>query len=402
MRIRFIPFSKLPQSDTCWALIEGPDECVYAAACSEMVPGGTVFIVRYNPRTEELEYLLDVARVVGEPPENQRATQCKIHYSMLINDDGVMYGATHLSGPAVTEVKYNPWGSFNDPERSYVGARMFAYDCASEDVLWTETLIPWEGCRCLAFSHDRNSLYAVGYPRDHFYRFNLRERERQDLGRLGSVNPQTIWLDGSGTAYTTDDYGYLVACPPDEDQLIDTAIKLPHAPYQNGWHNVVYDVVAVPGSEDCVGVAWNLDPYLFRFTPGERPGEGKVLDLGPASPGIEGRVLRGVNTDHAGGLVFNAAGDLMLSVTTPQSESFSDRLSILKCMEIDTGEMEEVCPLVDEDGVHIKYISRAVRVGARHLIMGVVGTVPTGILHVTLDEDLAHGPFESTPRRYWG
>ena len=25
MRIRFIPFEKLPYADTCWALIEGPD-----------------------------------------------------------------------------------------------------------------------------------------------------------------------------------------------------------------------------------------------------------------------------------------------------------------------------------------------------------------------------------------
>ena len=64
MRIRFIPFDKLPYADTCWALIEGPDERVYVAACCERSSGGTVYLLRYDPRTEQLEYLLSTPSLV--------------------------------------------------------------------------------------------------------------------------------------------------------------------------------------------------------------------------------------------------------------------------------------------------------------------------------------------------
>ena len=403
MRIRFIPFEKLPYSDTCWSLIEGPDDCVYAAACNEFAPGGTVFVLRYDPRTEQLDYLIDVAEAVGEPAANGRATQCKIHYSMVVDDDGTMYGATHLSGPAVTEVKYNPWGTFDDPLRSYVGARVFAYDCGAEDVLWTDTLIPWEGCRCVALDRERRRLYAVGYPRDHFYCFDIEKREGRDFGRIGSVNPQAVWLDARGRAYTTDDYGRLVVFDPDQDRLIETDIRAPHASYQDGWHNVVYDVVQVPGSEDVVGVAWNADPCLFRFSPGEEAGTGTMRSLGPASPGIDGWGLRGVNTDHAGGLVFTAGGDLLFGLSVSGEEAgLAGRGCVLKRMNIETGKMENVCTVVDENDVQIGYVSRAVRIGAEHLVLGIAGQLPTGIVHVVLDGELAEGPMAESPRRYWG
>jgi hypothetical protein len=404
VRVSFIPFEKTPYADTCWAVIEGPDERAYVAACCERSAGGTVFLLRYDPRTQELEYLLDVAEAVGCPPGDGRATQCKIHYSMVVHDDGVMYGATHLSGPAVGEVSYNPWATFDDRRRSFVGARLFAYDTRSERVLWTDTLIPWEGCRCMALDRARHRLYVVGYPRDHFYAYDLAAHSRRDLGRIGSVNPQAIWLDSRMRAYTTDDYGRVLAFDPDSDQLLATDLKAPHAPYQDGWHNMVYDVVQVPGSDDVIGVSWNVDPHLFRFSPGPQPGTGAMRDLGPATPGIDGLSARGVNTTHAGGLVFSAGGLLLFSV----SQGFDDgdilphAPAVLKAMDVETGRTREVCVLEGDDGSVIPYVSRAVRIGRQHLVLGTVSRNLAGIAHVVLDGDLADGPYGETPRRYWG
>ncbi len=405
MRIRYIPFEKLPYTDSCWSLIEGPDERVYAAGCNEHSSGGTAFITRYDPRTETLEYLLDVADVVGEPPANGRATQCKIHYSMIVDDDGVLYAATHLSGPAAAELSYNPWGTFNDPLRSYVGARMLAYDIHDEKVLWTDTLIPWEGCRCLALDQDRRCLYAVGYPRNHFYRYDLDTRERTDYGRIGTVNPQAIWLDDRGRAYTTDDAGHVVVFDPDAGRLIDTDVTPPFAPYQNGWHNVPYDVVKVPGADAVAGVNWNVDPYLWRIDHAADPGNATVTDLGPAQPGISGYGDRGANTDHAGGLVFSAGGELFFSVSSRVDEGGDryGRVAKLNLMDMSTGRFREVADIFDDEtGRPIGYISRAVRIGPRDLVMGIVGYRPTGIVHVTLDDELAEGPHDGTLRRYWG
>ena len=402
VRIRFVPFQKLPFSDTCWSLIEGPDEKAYAAACCEHGSGGTVFVCRYDPRAEKLEYLLDVAEVVGLPPTDGRATQCKIHYSMIIDDGGIMYAATHLSGPAVGQISYSPWGTFDDPVRSFVGAKLFAYDIHSEKVLWVDTLIPWEGCRALALDQLNKRLYAVGYPRNHFYVYDIEKRQARDMGRIGSVNPQAIWLDSRMRAYTTDDYGKLLVYDHDQDELLDTDIQAPCARYQDGWHNVIYDVVQVPGTDDVAGIAWNADPHIFRFTPDEKAGTGRMQDLGPATPGIDGYGIRSPNTEHAGGLVFSAAGELFVSVSETHFNHKPKRFAALKLLNLQTGQLREVCDLEDEKGVRIGYVSRAVRIGAEHLVMGIVGQVPTGILHVVLDKDLTSGPFQATPRRYWG
>jgi hypothetical protein len=407
VRIRYIPFQKLPYTDSCWSLIEGPDEKVYAAACCEHSSGGTAFIVRYDPRTEELEYLLDVAEAVGEPLDNGRATQCKIHYSMILDDDGVLYAATHLSGAAIEEVAYSTWGTFNDPLRSFVGARLLAFDTRTERVLWTDTLIPWEGCRCLALDAAARRLYAVGYPRDHVYLYDLDARRRRDLGRIGSVNPQAIWLDGAAggprRAYTTDDDGRIVVYDERRGGLADTDVRAPHAVYQDGWHNVVYDAVQVPDSQDVVGVTWNVDPRLFRFRPADDPAAARMDDLGPTTPGISGYGNRGVNTDHAGALVFSAGGELLYVVSACTGDGDPHgRSATLKRMNLHSGEVRDVGRLLDEAGVQIGYGSRAVRIGAEHVVFGTIGRVPTGIVHVVLDDELARGPFQATPRRCWG
>jgi hypothetical protein len=323
---------------------------------------------------------------------------------MIVDDDGIMYGATHLSGPALGEVSYNPWATFDDPDRSYVGARMFTYDTRSKEVLATDTLIPWEGCRCMALDRERRRIYVIGYPRDHFYVCDLDSRERRDMGRLGSVNPQAIWTDSRGRAYTTDDYGMLVVYDPESERLISTDLKTPHAEYQDGWHNMVYDVVRVPGTDDVVGVTWNVDPRLFRFSPGRAPGEGAFTDLGPAAPGLDPHVRRGVNTNHAGGLVFAATGDLLFSVCRGDDEGdiLPRAPAALKAMDVETGVVRDVCELVAEDGTPVRYVSRAVRIGSRELVLGTVARVGAGFAHVTLDDDLAEDPWPETPRRYWG
>jgi len=406
MKITYVPFAKLPYTDTCWSLIEGPDDKAYAVACCEHSSGGSAFITRYDPATRKLEYLLDVAEAVGEPPSTGRATQCKIHYSMIVDDDGILYAATHLSGPAIDQPFYNPWGTFDDPLRSFVGARMLAYDIGREKVLWTDTLIPYEGCRCLAFDRQRRLMYAVGYPRDHFYVYELDRRRRTDLGRIGSVNPQAIWLDQRGWAYTTNDDGRIVLCRPTSDgwDLRESDVRAPHAPYQTGWHNVVYDVVQVPGQDAVAGCMWNTDPRLFLLEHAADPAAMRMHDLGPAHVGIDDYANRGFNDDHVGGLAFDAAGQLLYCISRPGrgSSMFPDRSATLKRMDLATRQVRDVCALKDEAGVEIPYVSRMVRIGRRHLVMGVVGHMPTGVLHVELDDDLAAGPLAATPRRYWG
>ena len=115
-RCTFYPFTGHPDADTCWSVSVGPDGRIYAAACAESVPGGMVKLVRYNEQKDALDYLFYLGEKVDDPGNSGRATQCKIHYSFAPSmSDGVLYMATHLSGPPIDQPAYSPWHSWHDP-----------------------------------------------------------------------------------------------------------------------------------------------------------------------------------------------------------------------------------------------------------------------------------------------
>jgi hypothetical protein len=72
-------------------------------------------------------------------------------------------------------------------------------------------------------------------------------------------------------------------------------------------------------------------------------------------------------------------------------------------MDVRTGASRALCELVDEgSGTPVRYVSRAVRIGAEHLVLGTVSREGAGFAHVVLDDELVEGPWPDTPRRYWG
>ncbi len=282
-KVHWYPFTEHPDSDTCWSLSVGPDGRIYAAACAEGVPGGVVKPVRYNEQKDGLDYLFNLAEMVDDPGDSGHATQCKIHYSFAPSmHDQVMYMATHLSGPPIDLPVYNPWYSWHDKQRLFRGAALLAWDTQHDRVLWWDTMIPKEGCRCLLHDEERGLLYAISYPRDHFFIYDLKTRQRRDLGRIGSINSQTIILDKRHRVWTTNDYGHLVRYTPETDRLEISPEPLPHAVYQTGWHSVFYDVAPAPDRECVYASTWCPNPHLMRIwlNEGQWP---RVEDLGPAT-----------------------------------------------------------------------------------------------------------------------
>lgn len=137
------PFTGHPDADTCWSLSVGPDGRIYAAACAESVPGGVVKVVRYNEKKDALDYLFSIDEMVNDPGDSGRATQCKIHYSFAPSmADGILYMATHLSGPPIDRPAYSPWLSWHDPKRCFRGSALLAFDTKKDQVLWWDTLLP--------------------------------------------------------------------------------------------------------------------------------------------------------------------------------------------------------------------------------------------------------------------
>ena len=303
---RYYPFAERPESDSCWAVHRGPDGRVYAACCVEKTGGGTATVVRYDPERDALAYLFEVDEATGDRRDSGRATQCKIHYSFAPDADrGILYAATHLSGPPAGERSYNPFAAWHDPRRAFRGSYLIAFDTGRDEVVGSELMIPREGCRCLCFDPRRRCLYALTFPRDHFVRYDLERRELTDLGRLGSVNGQTIFTDGAGRAHTFDDRGRLVRYDPDAGRLETLPHVYPHDPCQSPWHGVLYDAVADPETGAIYMVSWRARPRLARYWP-DAGSSGELEDLGPLTAPWPGDEPLDLNLDHVGGLVFGA------------------------------------------------------------------------------------------------
>ncbi|MGE5648354.1 MAG: hypothetical protein ACM336_21455 [Acidobacteriota bacterium] len=406
--VKWYPFTGHPDSDTCWSLSVGPDGRIYAAACAEGVPGGVVKPVRYNEQTDSLDYLFDIDEKVDDPGDSGRATQCKIHYSFAPSmADGVLYMATHLSGPPIDLPVYNPWYSWHDKKRLFRGAALLAWDTRKDQVLWWDTLIPKEGCRCLLHDEERRLLYALSYPRDHFIVYDLKTRTRRDIGRIGSINGQTLFLDKKHRVWTTNDYGHLVRYTPETDRLEISPEMLPHPSYQMGWHSVFYDVAPSPDGQCVYASTWCPNPYLMRIWHNEGKDWPRVESLGPATQQRDITFPVDMFRDHCGGLTFAGDGNLYYvasrwrdPVYQPTTPSGKEREGVVWRLNPRTLEREEVTRLEHPTGL-AQYVSRGAVDHNGDLFFGHVGERPSGIFKVSMPagrkRENAHLPI-----RMWG
>lgn len=407
-RVHWHPFAEHPTSDSCWSLSVGPDGRIYAAACAEGEPGGIVKVVRYDEARDRLEYLFDLDGMVEDPRDSGRATQCKIHYSFAPSmRDGVLFMATHLSGPPIDQPAYSPWRSWHDPERCFRGSALLAWDTKADRVLWWDTLIPKEGCRCLLIDEERGTLYALSYPRDHFIIYDIAARRGRDLGRIGSINAQLLFLDKRHRVWTTDDYGHLVRYDPEEDRLATSPYVLPHDPQlQNGWHSVFYDAAPAPDGESVFASTWLPQPRLMRIWPHE--GEwGRVEDLGLATQRRDPTVCLSMFHDHCGGLTFGGDGHLYYvpsrwrdPVHNPYGPQRRAYEGVVMRLDPQTLEREEVA-ILERPGHDAQYVSRGAVDHNGDLFFAHVGPRPVGIFRVEVPADRRR-PNAHLPIRTWG
>ena len=404
--VNYYQFNERPLSDSCWSVQTGPDGRIYIACCVEHTSGQTVTVVRYNAAEDKLDYLFDMDEVTGDLRNNGRATQCKIHYSFAPDpDNDLLYCATHLSGPPKGESSYNPWAAWHDPVRSFRGAYLTAYNTKEDKVDFSELFIPKEGCRCLCFDRKRGLLYALTYPRDHFVVYNPATRELKDLGRLGSVNSQCIFMGSNNMVYTCNDQGRFIRYNPDTGKLEQLPLSFPVEYFQTSMHGVVYDAVENPVDGAIYMVPWKSHPHLIRFWPEEDP-FGKVEDLGRLTQPGNPYLPMSVNLCHVGGLVFGNDGMLyyVKSVWKGGPRAISNQMTketvaFLCRMNPVSLEHEEICTLKGGAGSN-HYISRGAKDADGNFYFGKILAKPAGIYRVAVNEKQTQ--INNDFLRYWG
>ena len=373
MEVKTVILDKLPIHDTSWSMTAGADGKIYCAACCEMTGGAAAYMVRYDAATGKLDYLFDVGEVVGEPADNGRATQCKVHYSLLPTSDGLLWGTTHLSGAPKGDIVYPHWGGWRDRRRSYRGAMFFVLDLATDKIVDRGLMVPEEGSRAQALSERYGLIYVVGYPIDHFMVYDIKARKLTDCGRIGSVNPQTIWVDPDDNGYTADDFGRILRYDVQKRKLIELNVRVPHPNYQTGWHTVPYDVVAGPDPAVVFGVTWTAFPHFFRYDMGDGP-EGRMDDLGPVHAYYTGEEPSQMGFDHVGGMVLADDGMIYCGVNTPNEKSEVE--THLTRIDPADGKREDLG--VAREGDHIAhYFARGARAGNGDLVFCTPSYVPT-------------------------
>src|SRR5690606_25437169 len=119
--------------------------------------------------TEQLTYHTEVAPRINEPTDNGRATQSKIHYCMIPGSDGLLYCATHASGPPIDHPIWRPWNSWDDVNMRFSGAHILTYNPANDDLVDFGIGPQLEGSRAMAYDEKRRKLYGITWPRNRFY-----------------------------------------------------------------------------------------------------------------------------------------------------------------------------------------------------------------------------------------
>jgi len=340
-RLEMVAFDLLPLHDSCWALATGKDGKIYVGVCGEISGGLSVFIVSYDPDTREVTYHVEVGPEVGEPADNGKATQAKIHYCMLPGDDGLLYCATHASGPPVNHPVWRPWNSWDDESIRFPGSFIFTFDPKTDKIDNFGIGPKWEGSRCLALDEKHRKLYGVTWPRNHFYVYELDTHEYRDLGRFGHVNPQAVWTDRDGNAYTTGDYGQILKVDAETEEMRFFKVSCPHVWYRDGWHNVPYDVVPSPDWNSVWGTDWGYESFIWRYDMYDGP-EGTMHSFGRAFGAEDFRTDCGLESHQVRGVVFGADGKLYFTMPIGLAE---ERRTYLIRMDVETGEREQLAEI---------------------------------------------------------
>jgi hypothetical protein len=268
--------------DTYNALSAASDGNIYYVLSSQPhdVPGQ---VHRYNPRTDQTEFLADLNEICGEKGS---IVQGKSHVRFY-ECDGQLYFSTHVG-------YYEMIGGMEmlpvtAPEgyRLYPGGHFLSYDLKTGEFDDLGLAPHGEGILTMVMDTDRKQIYAITWPKGYLVHYDLMSGEIYDLGlvsgmgeagKVGSdyrVLCRSMVVDPrDGQVYYSTAEGDIYSYNPEARQvskLEDVSLRLDYFgrydPTRPG--SMVYNwrmALWYPKEEVIYGVHGNSG-YLFRFDP---------------------------------------------------------------------------------------------------------------------------------------
>jgi hypothetical protein len=274
---REILFPDFPDHDCIWDVCRAADGMIYFSLCSEG-RATTAQLMRFDPATEKVEWVLDVGEVTGDRMCQGKIPQSKIHTTMCPAANGMLYFATHCTAPPPGEELFETIGTYGNPDYGFTGSFLLSYDTRTGRSESLGLIAPFQGLRIMVLDERRRVLYGITYPKHHLHQFELEHRRFRDLGRIGNLGSFGLFMDRRGRVFGTNDAGFLWRYDPEPGRIEELGLRLPKSPGRESPYNFLW--YAVEGPQDWIYGSTYYDGMLFRYHP-ELSEKGCIEDLGP-------------------------------------------------------------------------------------------------------------------------
>lgn len=278
-------FSGFDQAhDTYNAISAASDGKIYYVLSSQSIDvGGQIY--RYDPVTDQTEFLADLTEVCGE--KGMKAIpQGKSHVRFYEND-GKLYFSSHVGWYEIINgseclPKHAP-----DGYKLYPGGHILSYDLKTGKFEDLAIAPDGDGIITMILDKERGQIYGITWPKGYFIHYDIAQDKLFNLGKI-SVNGEagkpgydyrvlcrSIFVDpGTGLAYYSTSEGDIFAYDPKAKKISkveDVSLKIDYFgsygisdPGNMGynWRSIFW----YPPENVAYGVHGNSG-YLFRFDP---------------------------------------------------------------------------------------------------------------------------------------
>jgi len=196
----------------------------------------------FDPATKKFENL--------HWPETEGADRydIKVHRSLVLDDDGMIYGATACLHPLQSRLKAK-------------GGKVFRLDPKTKKFEILGIPVKYDYIQCIAMDHKRKIIYGFTWPVPKFFRLDVLSRESIDFDYVGG-QPHIPAVDDEGTLWGAVGWS--------GDQIFSY-----HPDRGATWHKQTIGQL-VPGANGIDGMITGDDGFIYIGTIG-----GSLLRLDP-------------------------------------------------------------------------------------------------------------------------